>query len=334
MEKKVMVPLDNRCLGKKVAKDVCSHDGTLLLGEGTMVTSSAMDLLNHWLISQLWIYEKQESVEDVFQASIQEVEKLYQDVRSGKNLDQPEVYRTVNKMVETVLDEGRNILSLSQIRMFDEYTFQHSVNVCVFSTLMGKELALSKPALISLGTAALLHDVGKCFVPLEIVNKQGPLDSEELKVMRTHPFKGYRYLQEQGYPDEICLSAYEHHETADGRGYPLGISVEKTLLFSRIIALADFYDALTTDRPYRSRVNPLDTLEIMKGLVGKAFSLEMFKVFLRGLELFPKGTWLLLHKGIKLQVVEVDEEFRPVFYINETPVAYDKIASQIIDIQL
>lgn len=199
---------------------------------------------------------------------------------------------------------------------------------------MGKEMSFSKPALLSLGTAALLHDVGKCFVPLEIVNKQGPLAEEEVKIMRAHPAKGYRYLQAQGYADEICLSAYEHHETLDGRGYPLGISMQKTHLFSKIIAVADFYDALTTDRPYRSRVNPLDTLAMMNGLVGKVFSLELFKVFLRGLELYPKGAWLLLDTGLKLQVQQVDDEYHPVFHINGHLVDYAKIAARLKDIDL
>lgn len=106
MEKKGYVPLDNHCLGQIAERDVCSHDGTLLVRKGAVVTKAALDLLTHWGVTHLWVSTPKESPEEVFQAGIQEVAKLYLDIRSGKNLDQPNVYQTVNRMVEAVLEEG------------------------------------------------------------------------------------------------------------------------------------------------------------------------------------------------------------------------------------
>jgi putative nucleotidyltransferase with HDIG domain len=236
--------------------------------------------------------------------------------------------------VEKVLEEGKNLESLSHLNLFDKYTFQHCVNVCVFATLMGKNLGYELPTLLSLGTAALLHDIGKCFVPNEIINKEGPLVGDEIGIMRTHPQRGLRYLEREGYPDEVCLAAFEHHEQIDGSGYPLGIAAEKIHPFSSIIAVADFYDALTTDRSYRRALTPLEALGIMRERAGKTFSEDLFRVFLRGLEMYPVGSRLLLDTGDQAVVVPGEDPNPFLVELNGGRVPYGAVGDRVVDVLL
>jgi HD-GYP domain-containing protein (c-di-GMP phosphodiesterase class II) len=187
----------------------------------------------------------------------------------------------VSTLSHVVGQSSYTILPLAFVKNHDEYTFVHIINVGVLSMSLGEALGFDKAMTHDLGIAALLHDVGKMAVPLEVLNKAGRFTEEEFRMMQVHPVEGARILMgTPGVPDLATIVAYEHHVRYDGGGYPKVPAGWKLNLASRICQIADVYDALRTDRPYRPGM-PIDKiLKIMRGDSGTYFDPELLNVFL------------------------------------------------------
>jgi HD-GYP domain-containing protein (c-di-GMP phosphodiesterase class II) len=201
--------------------------------------------------------------------------------------------------VDQVLSNEASIVGLTTLRDYDEYTFTHSVNVCIFSVALGKKLGLDKHQLYELGLGALLHDVGKSHMPIELINKAGPLTTEEFAVLREHPAEGLlaifdmRGLAEL--PLRAMLMAYEHHMKLDQTGYPLSTRLRETTLFGRIVALADGFDAATSKRSYQSEPWPPDrVLAEMRDNPGRGFDPLLVKAFISMTGIYPVGCAVIL----------------------------------------
>ncbi|MGH2709130.1 MAG: HD-GYP domain-containing protein, partial [Actinomycetota bacterium] len=177
-------------------------------------------------------------------------------VRLGRATSVKRVKRAVQLIVDQVLNNETSLVGLTTIRDYDEYTFTHSVNVCIFSVALGKKLGLSRLQLYDLGMTALLHDVGKARIPVEILNKTTGLDEQEWRVMQAHPSLGALTLFGMRSYDEIpyrtILVAYEHHMKSDLTGYPRTVRPRTLGIFSRIVSVADGFDAATTRRSYQT----------------------------------------------------------------------------------
>ncbi len=184
------------------------------------------------------------------------------------------------------------------LKIFDDYTFYHSVNVAVLSLIIGISVDLPRPELYKLGLGALLHDIGKVFISKKILSKEGPLDIEEFDEIRKHPTLGYEYLTKHyDVPAKSNLGALQHHERYDGSGYPSNLKDESISDFGRIIAIADVYDALTSDRPYRKALLPSDAMEYVMGGSGSMFDPQYVLKFTRKVAAYPLGTIVRLSNG-------------------------------------
>jgi len=187
----------------------------------------------------------------------------------------------VSTLSRGVSDSSCAILPLAVVKGYDEYTFVHIINVGILSISLAEALGFSGQTTHDLGIAALLHDVGKMAVPPEILNKSGRFTDEEFKAMQVHPAEGARMLlRTRGVPDLAPVVAYEHHVRYDGGGYPRVPSGWKLSLASRICQIADVYDALRTDRPYRDGMSVEKITRIMKGDSGTYFDPELLRIFL------------------------------------------------------
>ncbi|MBI4752868.1 HD-GYP domain-containing protein [Candidatus Desantisbacteria bacterium] len=231
------------------------------------------------------------------------------DVRAGKLIDKEGAKKVVSTLVEEVMKNYKHtLLNLIDIRHHDEYTFAHSINVCVLSILMGIKKRMEKEELEELGLGGLLHDLGKIRIEHEILNKPGKLTHEEINVMKHHPTYGYEILcfdQEIGeIPREI---AYQHHEQYDGGGYPRGICGNAIHEYATIAALADVYDALTTNRPYRKSFLPHDAMRIMITDTETKFSHDAIRLFLEHMSIYPVGSMVRLNSG-EVAVVIISHE--------------------------
>lgn len=172
---------------------------------------------------------------------------------------------SVIAMMQSVIADEITIRSLMEVSSYDYYTYTHCVNVAVYSVGLGKEMGLSGSELERLGCGGILHDLGKSKIDINIVNKQGKLDEEELLAMRKHPSLGYEILKNMDEKDPIILGMVRHHhEKLNAQGYPDGLHGKDLDLYTRIVAIADIFDALTTKRSYKPALSTFDALTLMR----------------------------------------------------------------------
>jgi HD-GYP domain-containing protein (c-di-GMP phosphodiesterase class II) len=198
-----------------------------------------------------------------------------------------------------VLNNETSLIGLTTIRDYDEYTFTHSVNVCIFSVALGKKLGFSRLRLYDLGLTALLHDIGKARVPIDIINKAGGLDEDEWRAIQRHPWLGALSLFEmRGYselPYRAIIVAHEHHMKTDLTGYPRHIRPRELQLFSRVVAVADGFDAATTRRSYQTvPISPDEVLREMWENPRRGYDPVIVKALINLIGVYPVGTCVIL----------------------------------------
>ncbi len=247
--------------------------------------------------------------EPIYADSLKFARELFEDVRMGRQVEYEKTEPLAESIVDSVMRNQDALLSMKQLKAFDEYTFTHSINVTVLSTVFGKYLGLDRGKLVELGKSGLLHDVGKIEVPDEILNKPGKLTEAEFRQIKNHPLRGYEMIRKHEQASENVLSGIlEHHEKHAGHGYPQGLSGEAIRPFGRIIAVADVYDALTSRRVYKKGLASNKALRIMYGMRGKDFYPLYVEKFIKCLGIYPVGTLVRLTSGECAVVVSSNQK--------------------------
>ena len=229
-------------------------------------------------------------------------------VARGKDINVAQTKRVIQSLVDQLLRQDSALLEMTAIKDYDDYTFAHSVNVCIYALSIGVNLGLDNKRLSQLGFAALLHDLGKTRLPAEVVKKSGLFDDADWEHMRRHPSLGARTLLRSCGPGTHtvrgALVAYEHHMNLDGTGYPRRKQVRELNLFSRIVAVADTFDAITSGRIYiPERVSPAEAFRRMTYQMGRKFDQLILKIFIRSVGLYPPGALVLLNDS-SLAIIE------------------------------
>ena len=224
-------------------------------------------------------------------------------------VSQRSIENVAKGIVESVLDQGDVMFNLLDVKRYDDYTYFHSVNVGVLAAMVGAGMKLSETELEQLTTAALLHDVGKRFIPVEVLNAKYPLNEEERKLMHTHAYAGMDFLRDKySFSGYVHQGVLQHHEWYNGQGYPLGRAGEGIPIFARIIKLVDVYDAMTSNRPYRDAVPNGDVVEYMMAGNGQEFDPKVLETFLKKIAIYPVGAQIELSDGSQAVVVENNTE--------------------------
>jgi HD-GYP domain-containing protein (c-di-GMP phosphodiesterase class II) len=201
------------------------------------------------------------------------------DPRSGKNIKNSSTI--VEQIATSIFDNKDTLYDLISIKNFDYYTYTHSVNVAVLSIGLGIASGISSDKIFSLGFGALLHDIGKSAISPEILNKPGKLSSMEFQIMKNHVIEGEKILKwHQSLPPDSFDAVAQHHEKLSGNGYPVGIKASAIKPYGRIAAIADCYDALTTQRPYKNAFSPFEALNIMLKET-ENYDQELLKTFIK-----------------------------------------------------
>lgn len=231
--------------------------------------------------------------------SVKVAKDVLGDVRMGKAVNVRKVKRAVQNIVDQVLSNEPSIVTMTTLRDFDEYTFTHCVNVCIFSVVIGQRLGLGKNHLYELGLGALLHDIGKMRTGEEIINKPGTLSDAEWKILKDHPTEGLLLLFQMGgfadMPYRQMLMAYEHHMKLDVTGYPENRRTREPTLFPRIVAVADGFDAATSVRSYQHKPWGADqVLREMRDNPARGFDPLLVKALITATGVFPIGTLVIL----------------------------------------
>jgi HD-GYP domain-containing protein (c-di-GMP phosphodiesterase class II) len=236
--------------------------------------------------------------------STQAMRKMFAEVRLGKAIEPGECVVLVDEVVESINRHPDALLSLARLKTADEYTYMHSVAVCALMVSLGRQLGLNDAQCRDAGMAGMLHDLGKAAMPQEILNKPGKLTNEEFDIIKTHPTRGYEMLLDSpnvsdGAKD-VCL---HHHERYDGTGYPDKLAGEKITLLSRMGAVCDVYDAVTSDRPYKAGWDPAHALSQMATWKGH-FDTMVFQSFVKSVGIYPTGSLVKMRSGRLAVVLE------------------------------
>jgi len=217
----------------------------------------------------------------------------------------------INRFLEDVMSQ--DVLSgLNSIKSFDNYTYEHSVDTAVISTIIAKKLLLNQDKLKQIATGEFLHDIGKIFIDESIINKSGKLTPEEFEMVKMHPVYGYELLKDVDRIGSVAAHIpYQHHERQDGRGYPRGLrgsnkldtgslkfyEGERLVMLAEIAAIADFYDACISDRPYRKGLLPDLVYDLIKAGSGVQFNKELVDCFLNVVPKYPAGYEIKVKSG-------------------------------------
>jgi len=251
-----------------------------------------------------------ELAKSTFLKGITKIGQVLNQTAASERIDMKGSKRVVQSLVDLILREDLFILGLTSIKNYDDYTANHSVNVCILSIALGSRLGYSKSELYKLGMAAFFHDIGKVRIPEELLNKPSPLEEDEFRIVSLHPYYGVLPLMRlKGLNDLVLksmIASFEHHLNYDLSGYPPLSKKRKLTFFSRIIRIADSFDAMTTPRVYQpTPFLPDQALAIMMDKAGKAYDPALLKVFVNTVGIYPRGTLLLFDTGEVGMVVEV-----------------------------
>jgi HD-GYP domain-containing protein (c-di-GMP phosphodiesterase class II) len=243
--------------------------------------------------------EARQASKQVYAQGVAVTKDVIAGIRLGRSTGLKRVKRAVQLVVDQVLNNETSMVGLTTIRDYDEYTFTHSVNVCIFAVALGKKLGFSKVQLCDLGMAALLHDVGKARVPNEVLNKTTKLEDHEWKLIQAHPWYGALTLfGMRGYeeiPYRSILVAHEHHMKTDLTGYPKVVRPRTLGIFSRIVSVADGFDAATTRRVYQTvAIEPDQVLREMWENPNRGYDRVLVKALINLIGVYPVGTCVIL----------------------------------------
>jgi putative nucleotidyltransferase with HDIG domain len=242
---------------------------------------------------------------EIYNTAVNAVGEILQEARLGRIPKANKARSAVSDLKRMVLSDQPAILALTLIKSYDNYLFNHSVNVSVLALALAREMQLTETELSEVGLAGLLHDVGKTLTPKAITLKPGTLEPMEWEVMRQHPLRSEEIvLQMEGVSEHVARMVREHHVNYDLGGYPTLEPGQLPHPHSKIITVADVYDAITTLRPYQKPYNPREAMRIMENLSGKVIDPQYFELFVKVLGIYPVGTLVRLDSNEVAVVVE------------------------------
>ncbi len=320
------ISVSNCEAGMILGKAILFNGAATLLEAGSELTISYINRLNNLGITEIYIEDdisKDIIIRDVIEdkTRIEAVEFIKNTMNAycaGDMLYSEEVIAIVNKIVDDILSLDDIIVNLIDIKTCDNYTFLHSVNVCVLSIITGVKLNLCYDELRALGVGALLHDIGKVMIPPSILQKKSALTDEEYEIIKQHSIIGYNILKKiPQISEESASVALCHHERYDGKGYISGLAKDEIHIFSRIVAIADIYDALTSDRIYRKKISTNQAIDYLTVIAAPSLDSKVLSCFTQIIPPFPIGTGIILNNGEKGIVIKLNRNLptRPVIRI-------------------
>jgi HD-GYP domain-containing protein (c-di-GMP phosphodiesterase class II) len=275
--------------------------------------------------------EKKGNVRKSYSHVLSSIKDVSRKLSSDQNVGMRQSVRLVQKMVDLIAEDEALFLGISTIRVYDDYTFVHSLNVAILSMCLGKRIGLTHEALERLGMCGLFHDLGKVEIPKDIVNKRGNLSEEEYDELKNHSMHSARLIlklkAERNRKMKILVPPFEHHMGYDHSGYPKIGMGRQLSLFGRMITIADVYDAITSPRIYRpTAMSPDRALAEMMNGSGTHFDPILLKVFISMMGVYPLGTLLEFdtgEMGLVMQQAPEDDRTRPMVLLL-TPVSKGK----------
>lgn len=302
-----------------LAIPVYNDSGSILLNANTILKQAYLKKLELLGYVGLYIYDDISNGIVVKELISEHIKR--NTVRALKTLNLDSCRLMAHSIVDELLGKSDMSYDMVNIAAFDNYTYIHCINVSVLSVIVGIGMGLNYAQLKHLSEAALLHDIGKVSISLDILNKKGKLTEEEMDIIRSHPEEGYNMLKDNCMVSGLVKNAVlSHHENEDGSGYPRQLTGDNIHIYPKIIHVCDVYDALVSNRVYRKAMNPADALEYLMSNCYIMFDINCVKKILEYVSPYPTGISVELSNGKEAIVVQQNKKhhLRPKVMITET----------------
>jgi len=353
-----LVPVQKLKEGMKLGKKIYSADGVTLLAVGVELTNNLIRRLMGIGID--YVYIQDELTEDIVipevlheetrRKALRTIQSSFQKISESSMTSRGiggyrHLGRDFSVVMQSILDDLNSqevtMIMLMDMNQTDHYLYRHSLNVCIYTLILGAASGLSHEQLKVLGIGSLLHDIGKTQIPLEVLLKPERLDDKEFEQIKSHTELGFKILKDE--PDIPLLAAHcalQHHERLNGTGYPRGLKGSEIHEFAQWLGMADSYDAMTSHRVYKKAMLPHQAMEILYGGSGTMFDQRKLQVFRDKVAIYPPGMSVKLSSGETGVVSRIDPSIpqRPVVRVltNEFGEAlkapYDMDLTQLLSI--
>lgn len=263
--------------------------------------------------SGVQVEEELDAAAEVHALASKAISNLFEEIRLGAEIDGGKVKQAVNGCVDSILRNPDASVWLTRIQAKHEETAQHSMNVAALSIVMAKSMNMSSREMEDIGICGMLHDVGKTSVSSEILEKTGPLNDEEMAEMQRHARYGRDILiSTKSVMSGAADVAHSHHERPDGLGYPRRLTDEGIPLFAKIVSIAEAYDTMTINQPYRAAISPSDALQELYAQRGKQFDEDLVIRFIDAVGIFPPGSIVqMLNNEVGIVLANTKDKLRP-----------------------
>lgn len=339
--------------GSKLARNIYNPGGQILLRQKTILTQKFLDRLKTMGFYAVFIedglmddIDLEETISEKTRLQATNcIREVVDNFKYSRTIQIGHVKKVVTGIVDDIIENSDLMLNLTDIRSYDDYTFHHSVNVTVISVMIGLCLHYDYNRLCDLGLGVLLHDIGKTMIPVETINKPGRLTHEEYQIVKQHTWHGFEILRsEQDMKITSAHVALQHHERYDGSGYPRQLKGQDILEYARIAAIADVYDAMTSERCYRSKIPVNEVRQYLLDNSGTLFDPVILNRFLEKISLYPQGTKVVLNDGrsglvIKNNCMDTTRPLLRLFWNNGSPLTkpveinlYNDISLHIVEV--
>lgn len=309
--------MDEIVPGMRLAKSLYSVNGTLLLNSGAVLKQEYIEQLKNKGFNALFIGVAPEDIEvpEVVSETVRmeascALRESMISIQNSGSFNQQRLEKIVDMIIEEILTKKDIIVNVIDLKSINDYTFRHSVNVCILSLMLGRSLLYSQKKMHELGMGALLHDIGKSLIPAEILDKKDALTNEEFEEIKKHARYGYEILVP--FESMNLLSkhvAYQHHERVSGTGYPRKLINSDIVEYAKVAAVADCYDAMTSDRPYKVRTSPKEALkELNLPNFKDGFDQKSMRHLVKMIAPYPVGTKVTLTDGQSAIITKINAE--------------------------
>lgn len=307
--------------GMVLGTDALSARGKVMLSANTVLGAANVKRLAAWGFDSAIILEDDAVGDDVrdkrllervmfsakYEQTVSLVKHAFDEIRYFREVPLKQMQDLSDNALVSLTATPGALGYLHSLRDVDNYTFQHSVNVAIIAGVLSKWLGEDTERMKDMVLAGLLHDVGKALVPPEVLNKPGPLTASEMEVMQRHSEYGYEMLKKaKVLADDVLAGVWQHHERLDGTGYPRGLREGNVLPSARIIAIGDIYDAMTSDRVYRSKMTPFVVIKTLFANMFDKLDAAMCTIFLNNLKDYFVGSTVQLSDGRLGEVIFMD----------------------------
>lgn len=326
---KIEIPLSESMAGMLIAEPIRNVDtGLVYIGENQELTADAIQHLESIGIQTIKIYVNtwddvwkiSKETKEAYQRCTSMAQKLLKQV-SEKNVVDFVAFKQVKEQItQDFSDNYKMIGCINLFKEADTYTYTHSINVALLAVLIGKWMKYGENMIDNLMLAGLLHDIGKMRIDPKILNKPDKLTDEEFEEVKKHPVYSYELLQENTeIPLDVKVGVLMHHERMDGSGYPYGVYNENINDIAKILAVADAYDAMISERPYQKKHSPFEVMQLMQeGVFGK-LDTKILLTFLSNITTYYIGTYVILNTGEVAEVVAINPScvYRPIVRVQD-----------------